>query len=51
VLDITMSFGFSVGGFVAVFELINKVRKDFVDAPSQFKAISEEYNALSWLHL
>jgi hypothetical protein len=41
VLDITMSFGFSVGDFIAAFELANKIRKEFVDAPSQFKAISD----------
>jgi hypothetical protein len=38
-----MSFGFSVGDFIAVIELAKEIRKDFVDAPSQFKAISEEY--------
>lgn len=37
-----MSFGFSVGDFIAVIELANRVRKEFVDAPSQFKAISDE---------
>jgi hypothetical protein len=38
-----MSFGFGVGDFITVIELANKIRKDFVDAPSQFKAISDEY--------
>jgi hypothetical protein len=38
-----MSFGFGVGDFVAVFELTSKIRKEFADAPSQFKAISDEY--------
>lgn len=42
-----MSFGFSVGDFVAVFELANKIRKEFADAPNQFKAISDEYVTLS----
>ncbi|PMD63451.1 uncharacterized protein K444DRAFT_556103, partial [Hyaloscypha bicolor E] len=42
-----MSFGFSVGDFVAVLQLANDVRKQFVDAPSQFKAISEEVKSLS----
>jgi hypothetical protein len=42
-----MSFGFSVGDFIAVFELANKIRKEFVDAPSQFKAISDEYAVLA----
>ena len=40
-----MSFGFSVGDFLAVIELTNKIRREFVDAPSQFKAISDEYVA------
>jgi hypothetical protein len=47
VLEITMSFGFSVGDFIAAIELTNKIRKDFVDAPSQFKAISDEYAVLA----
>jgi hypothetical protein len=38
-----MSFGFSFGDFVAVLQLANNIRKQFVDAPSQFKAISGEY--------
>ena len=38
-----MSFGFSVGDFIAAIELCNKIRREFVDAPSQFKAISDEY--------
>ena len=42
-----MSFGFSVGDFIAVIGLANKIRKDFVDAPSQFKAISDEYAVLT----
>jgi hypothetical protein len=37
-----MSFGFSVGDFIAVIELANKARKEFVSAPSQFKDISDE---------
>ncbi len=49
VLSITMSFGFSIGDFIAVIELANKIRKDFVDAPSQFKAISDEYAVLAAL--
>lgn len=32
-----MSFDFSVGGFIAVIELTNKIR------PSQLKAILDEY--------
>jgi hypothetical protein len=38
-----MSFGFSIGDFFAAIELANKIRRDFVNAPSQFKAISDEY--------
>jgi hypothetical protein len=43
VLDITMSFGFSVADFIAAIELANKIRKEFVSAPKQFKDISDEY--------
>ncbi|CZR64265.1 related to ankyrin [Phialocephala subalpina] len=42
-----MSFGFSVGDFIKVIELANKIRKDFVEAPSQFNAISDEVRSLS----
>jgi hypothetical protein len=42
VLDITMSFGFSVGDLIAVLQLANDIRKQFIDAPSQFEAISRE---------
>lgn len=38
-----MSFGFSIGDFLAVIQLANKIRKDFVGAPSQLKNISDEY--------
>lgn len=38
-----MSFGFSVGDFIAILELANKIRKEFVGAPSQLKNISDEY--------
>jgi hypothetical protein len=37
-----MSFSFSFSDFVAVLQLANNIRKQFVDAPSQFKAISGE---------
>jgi hypothetical protein len=37
-----MSFGYSVGDFVTVFQLANKIRQRFVNAPDQFKAISDE---------
>lgn len=38
-----MSFGFSIGDFIATIELTNKIRREFVGAPSQFKDISDEY--------
>jgi hypothetical protein len=38
-----MSFGFSVSDFLAVIQLANKMRKDFVGAPSQFSGISDAY--------
>jgi hypothetical protein len=37
-----MSFGFSIGDFLTVIELINKIRREFIGAPSQFKNISDE---------
>ncbi|KAJ9217078.1 hypothetical protein DTO166G4_1133 [Paecilomyces variotii] len=42
-----MSFGFSIGDFVTVIELANQLRKDFVSAPVQFKALSNELRSLS----
>ncbi len=42
-----MSFGFSVGDFIAAIELANRIRKEFIDAPDQFKDISDEYRILS----
>jgi hypothetical protein len=42
VFGATMSFGYSVGDFIAVLELANNIRKQFIDAPDQFKAISKE---------
>ncbi|WAO94686.1 NACHT domain-containing protein [Fusarium falciforme] len=42
-----MSFGFGVGDSIAVLELVNKVRKDFQSAPSQFEDISNEVRSLS----
>ncbi|KAE8331625.1 hypothetical protein BDV39DRAFT_189592 [Aspergillus sergii] len=44
-----MSFGFSIGDFLAVIELANKIRKEFIDAPSQFKAIDDEVRNLSFI--
>jgi hypothetical protein len=40
-----MSFGFSVSDFIVAIELTNKIQREFVDVPSQFKAISDEYVA------
>jgi hypothetical protein len=37
-----MSFGYSVGDFIATLQLANTIRKQFVDAPDQFKAVSKE---------
>jgi hypothetical protein len=37
-----MSFGFSVGDFITVLQFANQTRQRFVEAPEQFKAISEE---------
>jgi hypothetical protein len=42
-----MSFGFSLGDFIAVIGLANKIRKVFVDAPTQSKDISKELVTLS----
>jgi hypothetical protein len=42
VFKVKMSFGFSIGDAIAVIELANKIRKEFVNAPSQFKDISDE---------
>jgi hypothetical protein len=37
-----MSSGFSIGDFITVYELASQIRKQFVDTPGQFKAISDE---------
>jgi hypothetical protein len=37
-----MSFGFGITDFVTLLQLANKTRERFVDAPAQFKAISNE---------
>jgi len=42
VFKVTMSFGFSIGDLITVIVLANKIRKEFVDAPSQFKDVSDE---------
>jgi hypothetical protein len=43
VFDATMSIGFGVGDLIAVYQLASKIRKEFADAPSQFKDISDEF--------
>jgi hypothetical protein len=37
-----MSFGLSIGDIITVAKLANKIRQRFVNAPEQFKAISDE---------
>jgi len=37
-----MSFGFSVGDFLAIIKLAKNIRKDFIGAPVQFRDISSE---------
>jgi hypothetical protein len=37
-----MSFGYSVGDFITVLRLANKIRERLVDASEQFEAISDE---------
>jgi hypothetical protein len=40
-----MSFGFSIGDFLTVIERANNIRTNFVGAPAQFRALSDEYGA------
>lgn len=42
-----MSFGFSVGDFLAVIGLVTQLRKDFLDAPSQLRDLSAELKTFS----
>lgn len=42
-----MSFGFSVGDFLAVINLATQIRKQFSDAPKHFRDISDEVKSLS----
>jgi hypothetical protein len=37
-----MSFGLGIGDFITVLQLADDVRKRFLDAPDQFKAICNE---------
>lgn len=38
-----MSFGVGVGDLLAIISLANKIRKDFLGAPADFKSITDEY--------
>lgn len=38
----TMSFGFSVGDFIAAIKLADGLRKRFVEAPEQYKTMKGE---------
>ncbi len=40
--NIRISFGFSVGDFLTAIELANRIRSRFIDAPDQFRAISNK---------
>jgi hypothetical protein len=42
VFKVRMSFGVGVGDIIKALELANEIRSRFVDAPEQFKAISNE---------
>ncbi|KAG6354628.1 hypothetical protein INS49_004646 [Diaporthe citri] len=44
-----MSFGFSVGDFLAVIGLVTQLRKDFADAPSQLRDLSAGLKTFSTL--
>ncbi|CAG8982672.1 hypothetical protein HYALB_00014050 [Hymenoscyphus albidus] len=44
-----MSFGYSIGDCIAVWKLANEIRDRFVEAPKQFKAISNESVLQSYL--
>ncbi|MCJ1417968.1 hypothetical protein MMC32_004313, partial [Xylographa parallela] len=41
-----MSFGFSIGNFLAIIELARRVRRDFAGAPAQFRQIVGEVRSL-----
>jgi hypothetical protein len=38
-----MSFGFSLGDFLAIFKLANDLRGRFAQAPKEYKSINDEY--------
>jgi hypothetical protein len=37
-----MSFGFSIGDIAATAQLAHRLRKQYSEAPSQFKSVSDE---------
>jgi hypothetical protein len=45
-----MSFGFGIGDFLTVFDKVEAIRKAFVAAPAEFKALSDEYVYIYKLH-
>lgn len=49
ILVTTMSFGFSVGDFLAVLQLANDLGGRFAQAPREYKAIKEEYVLKFWI--
>ena len=40
---LTMSFGFGVGDFLAVLEIVHRVRKKAARAPKEYQGIAEEF--------
>ncbi|RDW77924.1 hypothetical protein BP5796_05776 [Coleophoma crateriformis] len=46
-----MSFGFGIGDFLTVIALATRIRKEFVGAPQECRAISDELKSLSVLLL
>lgn len=44
-----MSFGFGVGDFLAIIELVVKVRKEYADAPGHVRDIADEAQNLAIL--
>ncbi|KAI9367927.1 hypothetical protein BJX61DRAFT_261714 [Aspergillus egyptiacus] len=42
-----MSFGYSVGDFLATIELAKKLRRRFINAPGEFRSLSEDVKQLS----
>lgn len=45
-----MSFGYSIGDFVAILKLADDLKKRFSQAPREFKAVSDEYVRLHIQH-